>query len=329
MSASTRQPTTNNQQPTTNNQQPATMPAPLNILFAGSGEFGLPTLKALLDAGHRIVRVFTQPDRPAGRGKQLTPTPIATTATALGLDTVRTPNFNVEILPPADVMVVIAFGQKIAPAAVNHPRLGSVNLHASILPKYRGAAPIHWAVINGDSVTGNSIIRLADKMDAGAVLAQSQLPIADRDTTADLHDRLAIDGASLMLVTLSAMEAGTAVETEQDHTAATIAPKLSRETAVLDFTQPASVVSRRINGLSPWPGCRVTLGNAELTLLRSEPGDPTTAAPGTLDAQGQIAAGDARGVRILELQPKDRKPMSLSAYQNGRPWPAEAVIHSR
>jgi methionyl-tRNA formyltransferase len=305
------------------------MPTPLTILFAGSGEFGLPTLSALLDAGHRVVTVYTQPDRPAGRGKLLTPTPVAAAATALGLDTVRTPNFNAEVLPTADVMVVIAFGQKISQAAVNHPRLGSVNLHASILPNYRGAAPIHWAVLNGDPVTGNSIIRLADKMDAGAVLAHSRLPIADRDTTADLHDRLAIDGASLMLATLSAMAAGTAVETPQDHTAATIAPKLSRDTAVLDFTQPASVVSRRINGLSPWPGCRVTLGDAELTLLRSEPGDPTTSSPGTLDARGQITAGDARGVRILDLQPKDRKPMSLSAYQNGRPWPAGAAIQSR
>jgi methionyl-tRNA formyltransferase len=246
----------------------------------------------------------------------------------LNLDTVRTPNFNAEVLPPADVMVVIAFGQKIAPAAVDHPRLGSINLHASILPKYRGAAPIHWAVINGDPFTGNSIIRLADKMDAGAVLAQSRLAIGDTDTTGELHDRLAVDGASLVVLTLAALAGGTAVETPQDHSSATIAPKLSRQTAVLDFTQPAAVVSRRINGLSPWPGCRVKIGESVVTLLRSASGEATTAAAGTIDSSGQIAAGDGRGVRILDLKPEGGKPMSLAAYRNGRPWPVGTAIFS-
>src|SRR6516162_7647212 len=120
------------------------MPASLNLIFAGSGEFGAPTLRALVDAGHRIVQVFTQPDRPAGRGKKLTPTPIAQLATEMGLPVTRTADINSELQPPADAMVVIAFGQKIAQAAVNGPRFGSINLHASRLPKYRGAAPINW-----------------------------------------------------------------------------------------------------------------------------------------------------------------------------------------
>src|SRR5262245_36885982 len=143
---------------------------PLRIIFAGSGEFGLPTLRALRDAGHEIVRVLTQPDRPAGRGRTVTPTPIAQAATEMGLDVIRTPDINDESLPPADVMVVIAFGQKIADDQVRHPRLGSVNLHASRLPRYRGAAPINWAILGGEATTGNSVIRLAQRMDAGAVL---------------------------------------------------------------------------------------------------------------------------------------------------------------
>ena len=297
----------------------------LDILFAGSGAFGEPTLLGLVAAGHRIVRVYTQPDRPAGRGKRLTPTPIATAAEAMGLDAVRTADLNAEPLPPADVLVVIAFGQKIGPAAVNHPRLGSVNLHASILPKYRGAAPINWAMLAGDAVTGNSVIRLAEKMDAGAVLGQSELAVGESETAGELHDRLAADGASLVLRVLAELAAGTAVETPQDHGRATVAPKLSRPTATLDWTRPAAEVARRINGLSPWPGCRVKLMDggretATLTLVRARPGGEATAGEaGTVSADGVIA-GDGRRVDLLQLQPEGRRPMTPAEFRNGRPF---------
>src|SRR3954469_19542920 len=167
----------------------------LRIIFAGSGEFGLPTLEALRAAGHDIVLVVSQPDRPAGRGRGLQPTPVAAAALAAGLPVLRTADINRETLPPADLMGVIAFGQKIADSVVHHPRLGSVNLHASVLPKYRGAAPINWAIINGETAAGNSVIRLAQRMDAGAVLAQSHVPIGELETAGELHDRLAADGA--------------------------------------------------------------------------------------------------------------------------------------
>src|SRR4051812_30100083 len=192
------------------------MSTPLNIIFAGSGEFGLPTLRALRDAGHEIVQIFSQPDRPAGRGRKLTPTPIAQFAIEQNLPLIRTANINTESLPQADVMVVIAFGQKLADQVVNHPRLGSVNLHASRLPKYRGAAPINAAILAGETVAGNSIIRLAQKMDAGAVLAQSSIPIGELETAGELHDRLAQDGAPLMLSVLQSLTNGSAIETPQD-----------------------------------------------------------------------------------------------------------------
>jgi methionyl-tRNA formyltransferase len=294
------------------------------VIFAGSGAFGEPTLRSLMGAGHQVVRVYTQPDRPAGRGKKLTPTPIATVAAEVGLDLVRTANLNAEPLPPADVLVVIAFGQKIGPAAVHHARLGSVNLHASLLPKYRGAAPINWAMLSGDAVTGNSIIRLAEKMDAGAVLAQSQLTIGESETAGELHDRLAQDGAPLMLRVLSELAAGTAVETEQDASGATIAPKLSRQTATLDWTRPAGEIVRRINGLSPWPGCRVHLSDgdrapAAVTLVRAKPGVEATGEPGTIHGDG-VLAGDGRTVEVLQVQPEGRRPMPPAEYRNGRPW---------
>src|SRR5688572_15535871 len=185
------------------------MTSPLRIIFAGSGEFGAPTLSALMDAGHEIVQVVSQPDRPAGRGRALTPTPIANLALSRGLPLIRTDNINNESLPPADLMVVIAFGQKVAPHVVDHPRLGSVNLHASRLPKCRGAAPINWAILSGETHTGNSVIRLAEKMDAGAVLGMSRLEIGELETAGELHDRLAADGAPLMLRVVESLANGT------------------------------------------------------------------------------------------------------------------------
>jgi methionyl-tRNA formyltransferase len=304
------------------------MPIASKIIFAGSGEFGVPTLRALLAAGHQIVRVFTQPDRPAGRGKKLAATPIGELTMELGLPLTRTANINVEPLPPADLMVVIAFGQKIAPSVVNHPRLGSVNLHSSRLPKYRGAAPINWAVINGDSVTGNSIIRLAEKMDAGAILAQSELAIGDDETAGELHDRLANDGAPLMLRLIEQLNAGTVIEREQDHSQASIAPKLSRQTAQIDWNKPAGVISRLINGLSPWPGCRVQLMEgaepiATVTLLRSKPTDTkSNGKPGELHDNGGVNAGDGKTLEILELQPEGKRRMPLKDFRNSRPWRA-------
>ncbi len=304
------------------------------IIFSGSGEFGIPTLRALIAAGHQIVHVYTQPDRPAGRGKKMTPTPIGALAIELGLPLTKTADINREPLPPADLMVVIAFGQKIGPVAVNHPRLGSVNLHSSRLPKYRGAAPINWAVLNGDTITGNSIIRLANKMDAGAILAQSTLTIGESETAGELHDRLASDGAPLMLGLIEQLQAGTAIESEQDHSQATIAPKLSRDTAQIDWSNPARKIVRHINGLSPWPGCRMRLMDgdstvATVTLIRAQPGPARSAdQPGTITDDGSIVAGDGESVVILELQPEGKRPMRMQDFRNGRPWRAGMKLNS-
>jgi methionyl-tRNA formyltransferase len=302
----------------------------LKVIFAGSGEFGIPTLRALRDAGHDVVRVMTQPDRPAGRGRALTPTPAAAAALEAGLDVVRTADVNAEALPPADVMVVIAFGQKIAERQVNHARLGSVNLHASRLPRYRGAAPVNWAVLNGERTTGNSVIRLAQRMDAGAVLGQSELPIGDLETAGELHDRLALDGAPLVLRVLDELAGGRATEAAQDESLATLAPKLCRESAVLDWTRPADEVARRIRGLYPWPGCRVALCDAEgtplatLRLVRARPAaaDGPRWEPGEVMSNGFVQAGDGAGVEIVEVQPDGKRPMPLADYRRGRPWQA-------
>lgn len=309
---------------------------PLRVIFAGSGEFGVPTLRALREAGHDVVRVVTQPDRPAGRGRAMTPTPLAAAALEGGLNVVRTADMNKDVLPAADVMVVIAFGQKIAEHQVRHARLGSVNLHASRLPRYRGAAPINWAIINGEPTSGNSVIRLAPRMDAGAVLGQSEAPIGELETAGELHDRLALDGAPLVLRVLEELATERATETPQDESRATLAPKLSRESATLDWARPAGEVSRRVRGLYPWPGCRVSLCDAEgaavatlrLVRARPAPGDGSRWDPGEVMSNGFVQAGDGAGVEIVDVQPDGKRPMPLADYRRGHPWQAGLRLQS-
>ena len=311
--------------------------ADLRIIFAGSGEFGVPTLAALLDSGHQIVQVVTQPDRPAGRGRGVTPTPVAQLADQAGVKALRTANINEEDLPEADLMVVIAFGQKISPAKVDHPRLGSINLHASRLPRYRGAAPINWAILKGETITGNSVIRLTQKMDAGAILAQSSLSIGEFETAGELHDRLARDGVHLVLQTIDQLSSTHVIEIVQEETLATLAPKLSRESARLDFTRPAVELARQIRGLYPWPGCRVALCDAEgselsrIRLVRAGACDGDAQddrwSPGEITCQGLIQSGNGM-LNLLECQPEGGKPMSIDAYKRGHRWQAGLRLKS-
>lgn len=299
--------------------------ASLDVIFAGSGEFGAPTMRAIA-AAHRIRLVVTQPDRPAGRGQALSPAPIARLAAELGLPVLRTPDINAESLPPADVMVVVAFGQKIAPHIVDQPRLGSINLHASLLPKYRGAAPINRAIINGETETGNTVIRLARRIDSGDILGQSVVPIMPLETAGELHDRLSEDGARLVLRVLEELAAGTAQPRPQDHAQATVAPKLGRESSRIDFALPAHRAACFVRGMYPWPGCHVRLvfpdgrEAGRVVLARARAAGPARAGPGVIDASGYIGAGDGMGVEVIELQPEGKRLMSLAAYRNGHAW---------
>jgi len=306
----------------------------LRLIFAGSGEFGAPTLRRLIASEHQIVQVASQPDRPAGRGRQLHPTPIAQLAMELGLPLIRTGDIDSAALPDADLMIVIAFGQKIGPGIVNRPRLGSINLHGSRVPHYRGAAPVNWAIINGDTFTGNSVIRLAERMDAGAVLAQSRIEIGELETAGELHDRLAADGVALVLEAIDALERGDAKELPQDESQATRAPKLGRKDSIIDWSHPASRVASQIRGMFPWPGCRVRLVEpagrevARVTLTRARACEPPQEGPaGSIATSGQIFCR-AGGIEIVELQPEGKRPMSLAAFRNGHRWEAGMRLES-
>jgi methionyl-tRNA formyltransferase len=314
----------------------------MRIIFMGSGEFGLPTLRALAEA-HEVALVVTQPDRPAGRSRQMTPTPIGQWAEQTGTATLKPANVNAEDVQQqlsearADVTLVIAFGQYIRQQVVDIPRLGTVNLHGSLLPKYRGAAPINWAMVRGEQETGNTVIRVAPKMDAGEMLGHAALEIDSMETASELHDRLAARGPDLALEVLAAMETGTSVEMPQDEALATAAPKLSRADGWVDFAEHAHSVRCRVHGLTPWPGVSCTWREGEggkdqsLLLRRLEQIDDASHGrePGMMIDDGVIACGQHTAVRLLEVQPPGKRVMSWADYTRGKKVPTGAKFSGK
>jgi methionyl-tRNA formyltransferase len=306
----------------------------MRLVYFGSGVFGLPTLHRLVDA-HEVLLVVTQPDRPAGRKRHLTPTPIAEFAADRGIRTIKpeSPNDPAAIADirgrGAEAFVVIAYAHKLGPDLLGDTF--ALNLHASLLPKYRGAAPINWAMINGERQTGLSIITLAQTMDAGAILARRATNIDPMETAGELHDRLAEMGPDLVLETLDRHRAGTLQPQKQDDAAATRAPRLSKADGTVSFDQPAEAVRCRVHGLTPWPGCTVMLEEAPLRLLRVEAVDAVPGAAGTVRDDLTVACNPG-AVRLLSVQPPGGKSMTFQAYCNGhdvspgakmRPMPAE------
>jgi methionyl-tRNA formyltransferase len=308
----------------------------MNIVFLGSGAFGIPSLEALRGSRHAILHVISQPDRPAGRGNKLTPTPVSAWATAHGLPLTRTENANGDEVMGLlrglaaghglACIVVIAFGQKLSDELLKVAPHGGINLHSSLLPKYRGAAPINWAVINNDAQAGVSVIEVTSVMDAGDILATAATAVEGAETAGELHDRLALLGAPLLPRVLDALDAGTVTRVKQDKALASRAPKLSREMAWVDFTAPAATVSARVRGMSPWPGVQVELIDAAgksrgvATLVKCRAG--ASASVHTAEACGKVLPDRtvACGVGALELitvQPAGKKAMDVAAFANG------------
>ncbi len=304
----------------------------MRIVYLGSGEFGLECLDALAHSNHSLELIVTQPAQPAGRGKKTTPTAVAKWADAQSIEYLETDNVNSpEIIQKIaakepEVLVVIAFGQKISPELVNLPTNRAINVHSSLLPKYRGAAPINWAIIKGETETGISIITLAEKMDAGDILAQAKTSIEPDETAGRLHDRLAKIAAPLLLQTIDKIADGTAEFAPQDHSKATVAPKLKKSDGLLDFTDPAEVLERKIRGLWPWPGgsalytsqitgksSRVTIAAAKVVKTQA----PKDSPPGALDDNLNVICGkDA--LKIIKIQPAGKPLMDFADFVNGR-----------
>jgi len=293
---------------------------PIRMAFFGSGAFGLPTFKQLL-ALHDVAVVITQPDKPAGRKRVMTATPIGEHAQQTHVPILKPDNPNV---PDAiaqihaynvDAFVVIAYGHKLSPALIgNH---FAINLHASLLPKFRGAAPINWAMMSGESETGISVINLAQRMDAGVIFAQSRIAISESETAGELHDRLAELGVQPVLETLRHWQGDTLTPIQQDDSLASRAPKLAKQDGTVSFAGDAHAVRARVHGLTPWPGCTVQLAGAMVKLLRVKAEQLVhDAQPGTVLADGRIACADG-AIRIIELQPPGKRPMTWDEYARG------------
>lgn len=309
----------------------------MRIVIFGSGEFAVPTFDSIRHGGHDVPLVVSQPDKPSGRGKHPTPTPLKAAAVADGVPVITPIDVNaadvIETIreQKADLGYVAAFGQKIGPALLNDTfPAGMVNLHGSILPKYRGAAPIQWSVINGDAMAGVTVFRIVERMDAGAILMIRQTGINDDETSSDLHDRLARIGCDAVRETIKLLEADPKTPgAPQDESAATRAPKLKKADGHIQFDTTARALACRINGLWSWPGavCRFVSKDGKrderVTLVRARPyeGMATRAASdddlGRIDDMYAVQARDG-AVSILEIQPAGSKRMAWPDFVNGR-----------
>ena len=301
----------------------------MRVLFWGTPDFALPTLRALAAGGHTVVGVVTRPDRPRGRGRKQGPSPVRSFAEARGYRVLtperpRGEEFVDAILGlRTDISVVVAYGCILPRQVLDAPPLGSVNVHASLLPAFRGAAPVNWAIALGHAVTGVTVMRMVERMDAGPILAREELPIALADTAALLSRRLAELGAVALTDTLARMEAGPVEEVEQDHAAATFAPKVSRESARVDWTRSAREVADLIRGMDDVPGAWTLLRGDPVKVFHPVVAEGVAAGrPGRIvaaDPGGEIAVAAGTGVvRIGEVQPPGKRRMASAAWVRGR-----------
>ena len=300
------------------------------VVFFGTPRFAVPTLQLLLDSAHTVAGVVTQPDRPRGRGQKVTSAPVKTLAhehkvAVFQPDRLKPPEVAAQLRAwQPDVAVVAAYGRIIPEHLLTIPRLGMINVHASLLPKYRGAAPVHRAVINGDAETGVTIMRVVKELDAGPMFATVTRPIAPDDTSDVVEDALATLGAELLLTVLEQMASGTGREEPQDDTQATYAPRLTKEEGLIDWSQPAAVIHNRVRGLYPWPHAYTYLNGARLILLGTRvlagPEGPMRRPPGTILAVARdtitVATGEG-ALAILDIQAEGRRPMRAQDFVQG------------
>ncbi|MBX9660092.1 MAG: methionyl-tRNA formyltransferase [Nitrospiraceae bacterium] len=299
----------------------------MRIVFMGTPEFAVPSLEALLKSDDQVVGIVTQPDRPKGRGQVLTPPPIKLLAQREGIPflqpvKIRVPEFLTALAAwKPDLIAVTAYGRILHSPILTLPPMGCVNVHGSLLPKYRGAAPVQWAVINGEAETGITTMMMDEGMDTGAMLLQESLPIFPEDTSGTLAPRLAALGGSLLVKTIARLKAGTITPQPQNPALATLAPPLKKEDGVIDWATSASNIANRVRGLSPWPGAYTYLSSERWMVWSAtqSPGKPDIA-PGTIievtKQSIQVATGD--GVLALkEIQPSNSKRLTVAQYLAG------------
>lgn len=304
----------------------------MRIVFMGTPDFAVPSLEALVAAGHEVCGVFSQPDKPVGRHQnKLRPTPVKACAQKYDIPVFQptklrdgTALAQLQELNP-ELIVVAAYGRILPDDILNLPPKGCINVHSSLLPKYRGSAPINWAVVNGDAETGVTIMDVVTELDAGDILAQVSTPIEPDETVETVHDRLAELGGGLLVKTVAEIEAGTVKRTPQNPELVTYAPMLSRELCPIDWTQSAKAIHNKVRGLVPWPATSTDAFTEEPVKVFSvaETNERTGKAPGTVIAANKngidVACGDGTVLRILELQAPGSRRMAAAAYLAGHP----------
>jgi methionyl-tRNA formyltransferase len=308
------------------------MPNALNLVFCGTPQFAVPTLERLFAAGHSVPLVVTQPDRPRGRGMEVAVSPVKEAATRLGIEVAQPAAIKnnaefrerlVSIAP--DAIIVVGYGRIIPQWMIDLPQLGNLNLHGSLLPKYRGAAPIQWAIANGESVTGVTTMRIDAGLDTGDILLQREIPIAAEDTAETLGPKLASIGAELMVETLRGLESETIHSIPQDDARATLAPILTKEDGRMDFSRGAQELFNRLRGFQPWPGAFTDFKGKMLRVHRAKPAPvPFNLTPGEIGVAGtRLFAGcaksndDATALELFEVQLEGKRRMTAQEFING------------
>ena len=308
----------------------------MRVIFMGTPEFAVPSLESLLKSDDQVVGIVTQPDRPKGRGQSLTSSPIKLIAERERLPLLqptkmKDPGF-LDVLTAwkPDLVTVAAFGRILPPVILNLPPRGCINVHGSLLPKYRGAGPIQWAIINGEAETGITTMLMDEGMDTGAILLQERLPINVEDTAGTLSTRLAELGGPLLIKTIMLLKAGTLLPRQQDHSQATLAPLLKKEDGVIDWAMSAMAIANRVRGLTPWPGAYTFAGKERWTIWRAEViAEQVNGLPGTVTqvTKDAVHVATGNGVLVLrEVQPANRRRMTVSEYLAGHPISVGCIL---
>ena len=307
------------------------------LVFCGTPQFAVPTLESLVAASHSVPLVVTQPDRPRGRGMELAASPVKDAAIRLGVPVVQPAAIKnnaefrgqLEALHP-DAIIVVGYGRIIPQWMIDLPQYGNLNLHASLLPKYRGAAPIQWAIANGESITGVTTMRIDAGLDTGDILMQREMAILPDDTAETLAPKLASDGAELMIETLRGLETGQVKPTPQDHSRATLAPILKKEDGRMDFSRSAYELFNRMRGFRPWPGAFTTFKGKNMQVHRAEPVQSADGLPqgstAVQDARLVVGCGQDTALNLIEVQLDGKRRMSAQEFINGyRPKPGDRL----
>jgi methionyl-tRNA formyltransferase len=305
----------------------------MNLIFMGTPQFAVPTLERVVEAGHRVLAVYTQPDRPKGRGQKAAQSPVKDAALRLGLEVrqperVRRPEVVEELRAAGpDAMVVVGYGQIIPQSIIDIPQLGIINVHASLLPKYRGAAPIQWAIARGETRTGVTTMLINAGLDTGDMLLKWETDIGAEETSVELGTRMSAAGADLLAETLRGLEAGTIVREPQDDSQATLAPIIKKEDGLIDWTWSAREVLNRMRGFSPWPGTYTFFRGQRFHIWKAR--ETRADHRGVLRAVGRravVGCGEGEGIELTEVQLEGRKRMAAEAFLNGNPIHGDEVL---